>query len=554
MYRTLLLPTLAAVASILLVACDAADFCVENPDLCPPTGGAGGAGADGPGGGGQPPEGGAGGNPTTGGGGEGGTGGGGVCEPTDGAVIPADCGVFVKKDATGAGTQDDPIGDVQAAIDLANQPDGKGRVYICGTDTFDGSISIPADLSIFGDIDCDGWVYGPGTGRPTIKGDPNEPAAVIDQPGDNRLQSLRIEAPSADVSSGSSIALIVAQAEVDIRDCDIVAGDAMPGTTGNSAPSENNAPVVDGGDGNPALACTNSADNPGASAVMITCANGSGMSKGGKGGLSAPDAGDAGSAGTTGDLGQPGQGQPSTGAWNCTVGGTNGGANVGEAGDAGEPGLGGTAPGILASSGYEGTSGLTGGLGTAGQGGGGGGAAKGTTDCDLATPGMQLRTGASAGAGGTGGCGGLGGEGGTSGGSSFGLVSLGATVSLLRTSVRSGNAGDGGDGGFAQPGANPGQGGDGGLGSGGLLPGCDGGNGGIGGNGGGGGGGHGGYSAAIVFTGNAPTEGSQVVKNKGGLGPGGTGRGNGAVGGNDGSPGLSCLLLNFDTQECTEED
>ncbi len=75
--------------------------------------------------------------------------------------------------------------------------------------------------------------------------------------------------------------------------------------------------------------------------------------------------------------------------------------------------------------------------------------------------------------------------------------------------------------------------------------GCAGGHGGTGGTGGGGGGGRGGHSAAIVYTGNAPTIDAMSMLTHGGNGKGGTGQGNGTMPGNDGTAGTACSVLNF---------
>ena len=121
--------------------------------------------------------GGSGGSGATGGnGGQGGEGGSVIpseCNPTEGQPIGADCGVFVKAGSTGDGTQSNPFGTIaEATTNLGSAT----RIYVCGGDSFDGSVELAAGTVLVGALDCTSWTYAEANPRPSIQGDPDVPA------------------------------------------------------------------------------------------------------------------------------------------------------------------------------------------------------------------------------------------------------------------------------------------------------------------------------------------------------------------------------------------
>jgi len=443
----------------------------------------------------------------------------------------------VQAGETGNGSQASPYGTVTEAVTSLGQ---STRIYICGGETFEGSIDLPSNVSVYGGLDCAGWSFKTTNPKPEILGSADTPAITIGGEGSGSLSFLRVRSPDAVAAGASSIAVLVSTAETTIQDCDLRAGAGATGVTGADEAQTNTLAGGDGSDGSPALACSDGANNSGGPQAMNDCGAG-GQSIGAQGGFSTPSQGTDGLIGQTGAAGQGGDGQPAAGMWDCAVG-TGGGGNNGSAGSPGSPG---SLKGTITSSGFVGHAGGAGGIGSPGQGGGGGGAAKGLTDCNGATAGSPPQSGASGGSGGAGGCGGNGASGGGGGGgASFALVSLNATVSLIDGALTVGAGGAGGPGGLGQPGADGGDGGAGGNDPT-LTDGCSGGDGGQGGHGGGGGGGRGGHAAALVFIGAAPAQSGTVTFTAGSAGGGGTGQGNGIDAGNNGLNGTGCEAMNF---------
>ncbi|MGE0328103.1 MAG: PE-PGRS family protein, partial [Polyangiaceae bacterium] len=199
--------------------------------------------------------------------------------------------------------------------------------------------------------------------------------------------------------------------------------------------------------------------------------------------------------------------------FDCSLGG---GGAPGANGANGDPGAGATRQGTVTDAGWVPASGELGTAGHVGQGGGGG---RGSLE-------------SGGGGGGAGGCGGGPGSYGTGGGGSIALLLFNASVSLVDSELVSAQGGDGGSGTIGQLGMS---GGAKGLRS--QSTACDGGDGGRGGRGGLGGGGAGGISAAIVYSGPAPTVTSSVLTpgSGGAAGPAWTG-------GNPGVAGLSVAI------------
>ena len=98
-------------------------------------------------------------------------------------------------------------------------------------------------------------------------------------------------------------------------------------------------------------------------------------------------------------------------------------------------------------------------------------------------------------------------------------MSLGATLSFEKVTIKAGGGGDGGNGGDGQVGGNGGNGGAGSA----TLDACNGGKGGQGGIGGKGGGGRGGHAIGVAYTGAAMPSIKGATFAKGTPGKGGTG-------------------------------
>ncbi len=462
---------------------------------------------------------GAGGNGTGGGtGGQGGEGGSVIpaeCNPTEGQPVGADCGVFVKSGSNGDGTQASPFGSITGAVQGIGSAT---RIYVCGGDTFTGSVELPGGVSLYGGFDCTAWSYGDAAPKPTINGDVEEPALKIMESGTSVVQSMKIESPDAGTAGSSSIAVMVSGATVRFDRCSIRAGDGASGKPGehqNIAVTPAAANAGPGGTG-----CVDSMPVGGGASGELTCA-GSDRSGGVGGSGGSGNSGGMGSSGTpAGANNMGGKGKTTTVPLACANGG------FGDPGTHGTPGSGALATdqGTVDEAGYVGASGQDGlTAGDPGQGGGGGGG--GNSCSGFVGPG--------GGGGGAGGCGGLPGQGGGGGGGSFGLVILaGSDVTLVDVTVKAGAGGMGGAGDSGQEGMEGGTEG----GAGGGTGACPGGHGGKGGQGGAGGGGRGGPSVAIAYVGDPPTEmGDNQVDAAATPAAGGDG-GDGGVG-NTGGPG-----------------
>ncbi len=330
--------------------CDLTE-CVED-------GGAGAAGAGGEGGDGV-------------GGNAGGEGGGGAppvgCEPAEGEPIGPDCGVFVQAGEAGNGSQTSPYGSVTEAV--ANIG-GATRIYICGGESFTGSIQLASDISVYGSLDCASWRFQSANPRPEIVGTADEPAVTISGSGAGELMFLRVRGADANAAGSSSIAVMVIDAETTIQDCELVAGTGATGVSGEPQAKAMTPVAASGGSGD--NGCGGTFNNPGLSGLN-TCA--STNVQGGLGGIGtnavAGTGGDAGDGQPLGPLGQGGVGELVLGAGQpCTTGG------VGATGTAGTPGGGATASdqGMLTADGYQAPTAPAGATaGAFGQGGGGGG-------------------------------------------------------------------------------------------------------------------------------------------------------------------------------------
>lgn len=479
---------------------------------------------------------------TGGGGGDGGIPPG--CIPSESnSIVDDTCGVFVSGatgDDASQGTKDKPLKTLGAALMKGNV------IYACaGATPFDEALIVNQDATIYGALDCTkGWAYDASKKTQITASADMVPLTVSGAATDVTIADIIVTAVDAIADGGSSIAILVDQAELVMNRVDVLAGNGKRGLDGMTpidpvGPADPNAPAIKGNDGK--NACMDPAVLVGGLAKENTlCPAMNGGPLGGSGGIGQVNSGSAGdvqpAANVQTALG--GQGQPSSdpmNMWSCAVGQGAAGTN----GTPGMPGLGAkdTDLGSISAAGYTGLAGLGGSIGLPGQGGGGGGGAKGKTMC----------AGASGGGGGVGGCGGHGGTGGQAGGASIGILSVGGTITMMSVSIQVGIGGDGGDGGDGQLGGSGGSGGNSGLGNNtgqGLSNACDGGNGGQGGKGGRGGGGRGGHAIGIAHKGGtAPSlNGATFVKGTAGLGGFGD-NSNGNSG--DGAAGASVDVLLF---------
>ena len=321
---------------------------------------------------------GAGASSPTGAGGEGGGGGtggegGGIqpgCMPAEGESVTANCGVFVASGSNGDGSQGNPYGSVVAAVAGIGSANA---IYVCGGDTFTGSVDLPPGVSLFGGFDCATWSYAGANALPTVLGDPDVPAMRIVGAGTSTIMSVRIEAPNAVADGASSIGLVVSEATVDVIDAEIVAGDGMAGAPPPA--QEAQLPQAAGG-ANGAMA-----GNPLSNAAGGTNNCGGTLRSGGVGGTGGPAPSGGGGNGLPGDSGSGGAaGIGQTGkSLNCAVGAGLGGGETGAPGMSGGPGLGASTLGLLIETGITSAAGAPGTPGGHGRSGGGGGGSKANT-------------------------------------------------------------------------------------------------------------------------------------------------------------------------------
>jgi hypothetical protein len=450
------------------------------------------------------------------------------CIPSESAdPVGENCGVFVSSSLgndKNAGTKEKPFKSIGAALTTA----GVKRVYACA-ETFTEVVKLSVGVELYGGLACKGWAY---TGTPSkLTAGPDQiPLTVTSGADGTQLVDIAVEAVSAMLEGGSSIAVVVDQADVGFTRCSLMAGDGVKGKDGDPGDPNGMAAAAGTAGNNGADACNGDVanGNPGGLAVINTCGGADTISVGGGGGKGSVANGNPGDTGQTGALGAPGVGEPTMGVWSC---GVDGGGHAGADGTPGDPGPGAIGVGTLSPAGYAGKNGQPGMPGIPGQGGGGGGGAKGGLIC----PGSGA--GASGGSGGAGGCAGKSGSGGVAGGASIALVSHQATITLTDCTLSAGTGGSGGKGGDAQGGGSGGKAGAGATGKGLSNDSCDGGKGGKGGNGGPGGGGLGGHSLTVAYTGTPVAKMGKTMLTPGIKGLGGVGGSNGMT--NAGADGVA---------------
>jgi hypothetical protein len=476
-----------------------------------------------------------------------GTGGGPTCagDPSSNpSVLKDSCGVFVApagNDETGAGTGASPYRTLGKAIKAAGEK-GATRVFVC-SDTYPESVVIPGGLELFGSLACPDGAWAPGADKSVIAGLPDTIAARLEGGGPILLEGFSIVAANATTAGGSSIAVLAEpMSKVELRGCDLTAGDGAKGEPGMNGNPEPPVMPMTTDDNKGRAACGHPVNNPGGLEHLNNCGSPDDESIGGPGGTGYDIQAGPGAPG----IARPEPMEP-TGAGglagvDCGLGGDG---QSGTAGADGEPGESGQGNGTLSiAAGFRGVPGGDGGKGKPGQGGGGGGGQKGTSN---GCPGGTSGAGASGGSGGAGGCGGEGGGGGKAGGSSIALVSIDASVTLTDVRLQAGSGGDGGAGGSAQVGGGGAPGAMGGSNNGNvaLKIGCMGGTGGPGGSGGPGAGGSGGHSLGIAYFGLVPA--GMIDVKLGGFGAGGQGGGGSLA--NKGNPGQAKDVLQFDAPD-----
>jgi hypothetical protein len=449
----------------------------------------------------------------TGPGGTGGDGGSSSCHPT-GSPATTPClvtdahAVFVAPGGSGDGTMAAPAGTMAAALEQAALR-GAVHVIVCNGTFHDSWLLTGGDsgVRIHGGFACPGDAepWAPASGTPTVAPTALGEALRVDGASDVLIEDVAFTARSAIAAGGSSTGAVVKDASgVVLRRVSVTAGDGLDGTDGVLEPFTD-FPSADTLKGNNAVGDAGGTLKQGDDCGV--CPAG-GTTLGGRGG-------DGGLAVSAGGQGFPEYGGGAAGTVEACLDSNTGGGN-GAPGPSGTDGAPPAAAGQLVGTSWQTSSGAAGLAGGRGQGGGGGGGSE---------------AGGGGGGGGCGACGGAGGPGGTGGGASIGLVVIQSTLTLQNCTITTGTGGDGGKGAAGQNGQE--NGGFGGVQAGG---GCAGGKGGSGGNGAAGSGGSGGSVFGVLHTGDAPAIGNDTTITVGAPGAAGDG---GAVGENDGLPGLS---------------
>ena len=433
----------------------------------------------------------------------------------------------------GLGTKDDPTPDLAYGIELAASLGLSDVNLAMGTYVSDTTLDLIDGLQLHGGLEGSDWTAG--GQRSLVQVNSVKAMRCRDLGLATLVENVEIQGPDAIDAGGSVYALFVRScADLTIRNCRIVAGDAADGAPGEDL-SDSSAEAGEAGTlGGPGVEygwpwpCTMGTLPVSGIGGQSTCGAGAGGQGGAPGTGPAPGSpGDPGASvadaagGEAGEEGMP----PQQGDWNPTlpyVG--KGGGN----GADGQTGMYGSRSFVL--TGYRPGSGLRGSAGSAAAGGGGGsGGGGGVQSCES--------TGGAGGGGGAGGCAGIGGFGGGGGGGSFAVYVVESQLSLVDCELVAGQGGHGAEGG-------PGQlGGAGGLGGrvgttnkgneyGGKFEQDHGSNGGRGGNGGGGGNGglggpgSGGHSICILSNSTTTLDLQNVDML---LGQGGSGASNGGI-------------------------
>ena len=415
------------------------------------------------------------------------------------------------------GTKEKPFKTVGKALA------GSKLLVVACEGTYGEGLKIERTVSLYGGVDCGFTKAGNAT---TLEG--GSAVGLTVSQGLVTLNGVSVTAKAGAVPGESSIGILVQTgATLTATGGTVTSGAGAEGGAGTT--TSNYDVALDPSD--PKIKGNNGSGNTGG--AVQACANlcvetPSVAIEGGKGGNGDTTGGSPGGDGKTVVAGSEAFGKGGT--YQTVPVPSCGNGVLGVAGRAANGGAGATSPGSVEGGKWQASRGAAGETARPGQGGGGG------------SGGMSAAVGGGGG-GGCGGCGGGKGQGGQSGGSSFGVLSLGGTVTLENMTVKAGAGGKGGQGGAGQTGQ-----------SGGLAGlqaaagiGCPGGSGGQGGQGGGGGGGAGGHSVAVAYSGTKPTQKSVTAEAapaaaKGGD-PGATGGGaTAATPGADGKTGAELSL------------
>lgn len=407
------------------------------------------------------------------------------------------------------GTREAPLASIQDAIDAADALGDGTDVYVAAG-TYDESLTLAANVGVYGGFDADSWAFDPDASMTLVQGGPT--AVLARGASGIRVSWMHIHASDAVGDGATSIGLLLEDAtDAILRGNVIEAGAGTDGLRGEDRSTRGGQ----GGDGSRGGSHGSCSDATGGRGGGVSGADGWNGGRGGAGGKSSGSGGskgngDGGGAGGGGSTGRA-AGSPGT---------------PGDPGAIGNSGAGGAPFGSVDDNGYNPARGGTGGTGRAGFGGGGGG---GGTNVVWAA----IACGGGGGGGGEGGLGGYGATGGYGGGASLGLLLLGTSdVVVAESEIRTTEGGAGGNGGVGGAGQEGGDGGNGGSGDNDdRYPGGKGGKGGRGGQGGPGGGGGGGPSIGIVAQASVTLEASEGnVYALGPAGPGGISGGTGING------------------------
>jgi hypothetical protein len=477
------------------------------------------------------------------------------CDGIDGSV---DSGIFVAKWGTigASGTIEDPLLNIQSAIDFAASSPDRKEIYVA-TGVYTESLELKAGVGIFGGYSADFRVREPIAYETVVFGSvptvalPGAITAIGISGPETKIDGFVVFGYTSRGSGANSIGVYV-------RDCDnsltisnsrIVGGDGgngLPGTVGASGlQGKNGAPGKDAYDINQ-VNCSNAQWSPGGAGGAHQC-GGVDVSGGDGGTAICPDFDES----TTGcaesstsqtrkpeETGKDGKNNGGTGGiagldaiinrscsyysgacGTCSVPSASKQGGPGAPGNDGNAGAGGLRcadpSGTVSGGLWQPSPSGNGAAGSHGAGGGGGGAAGGveTLNCSGTFYNRgHTDIGGSGGGGGSGGCGAMGGVAGASGGGSFAVFvvfqATPASVPVIRDLVilpgQGGHGGNGGPGGVGGKGGAGGLGGKDGAGQDIMFCTSEGGagaNGGAGGHGGGGAGGCGGPSYGLFVHG-----------------------------------------------------
>ena len=365
----------------------------------------------------------------------------------DASEITEAFGVFVAPNgrADNAGTRERPLASIQAGIDLGKRT--AKRVYVC-SGTFREALVLADSISIIGGLDCglSTWKLG---AAPTRVEAPSSPAVrAKDIASATRIEGLDIFAPHATQPSGSSIGLLADHAKgLVIASSKITAGDGANGTDGAEGIQLVQSASARGGNAARAAICS----HPDTCSFVL-------------GSWVKPRSGYAGTstcAGAPGHDGLPG-GEGGSGGLFVSTGGSwdyyfsglptdknapsYGEARAGTAGADGAIGTPGSALGALSADGYAAADGVPGTNGAPGNGGRGGRGGNPLLSAGVAAPDAWRGEGGDGG--GAGGCPGLAGAAGTGGGASIALALIDSPVVVDGTQLIAGKAGTAGRGTF----------------------------------------------------------------------------------------------------------